>query len=120
MNRNNAPMTRQNHPLRAILAGILAMGITAFTAATPVSATMAASHPHAAVSAATPHGPTRIHSTQWSPYAAVPHEADVEDQTNRLFGVGALALGLAAAFSIVLLMFDRMMRTRSRNTNARS
>ncbi len=59
--------------------------------------------------------PTALQKARWNArHTVLTAEDGTETATARMIGVGALALGLAGAFGIVLMMFDQMMRNRPR------
>lgn len=54
--------------------------------------------------------PTAVQKAQWKLQISTSPSNDTGSATARFLGVGAMALVLAAAFALVLMMFDRMMR----------
>jgi hypothetical protein len=103
-------VARRFVPLAATVA-IIAGLACAVGDRTPAAAMPAPAYHDAAVFSVQP---SPIQKAQWK--LQMPHDlqssSTTETETARFIGVGALALGLAGAFALVLMMFDHMMRVR--------
>lgn len=98
---------------RRLLPLVAAFAITAGLACVVGQQTPAAAMPAPAYKDVTSFSvePAAVQKAQWKlqiPGSAT--SAEAESVTARFLGVGAMALVLAAAFALVLMMFDRMMR----------